>query len=71
MPLLTNLDAVWDQPAVMTYGKGNHAVRSKRWRYIHYSDGSQELYDQDSDSNEWRNLAGKPEHGETIEELAS
>jgi arylsulfatase A-like enzyme len=69
MPLLTNPDAVWDQPAVMTYGKGNHAVRSKRWRYIHYSDGSEELYDQDSDPNDSHNLAGKPEYGETIEEL--
>jgi len=68
-PLLLNPDAAWDRPAVMTYGKGNHAVRSKRWRYIHYADGSEELYDHDSDPSEWHNLADNAEHEETINEL--
>ena len=27
-------------PAISTYGKGNHAIRTKRWRYIRYADGS-------------------------------
>jgi len=67
--LLRDPDAEWDQPSVMTYGKGNHAVRSKRWRYIRYSDGSEELYDHNSDPNEWHNLAQQPEHRQTIEEL--
>lgn len=53
----------------MTYGKGNHAVRSQRWRYIRYSDGSEELYDHFSDPNEWFNLAGKSEFKHTIEKL--
>ncbi len=69
MPLLKNPDQEWDRPAVMTYGKGNHAVRSQRWRYIRYSDGSEELYDHFSDPNEWFNLAGKPEFEHTIEKL--
>ena len=46
----------------MTYQRGNHAVRSERWRYIRYADGSEELYDHQSDPDEWVNLAGKPEH---------
>ena len=41
----------------MTYLQGNHAVRSDRWRYIRYADGSEELYDHDTDPNEWINLA--------------
>ncbi|TNF40878.1 MAG: iduronate-2-sulfatase, partial [Bacteroidetes bacterium] len=44
-------------PALMTYMKGNHAVRSDRWRYIVYSDGSEELYDHDTDPDELNNLA--------------
>ena len=44
----------------MTYKRGNHAVRSDRWRYIRYADGSEELYDHQSDPNEWFNLAGSP-----------
>ena len=42
----------------MTYLPGNHAVRSERWRYIHYADGSEELYDHQNDANEWTNVAG-------------
>ena len=37
--------AKWDRPALMTQGRGNHAVRSRDWRYIRYKDGTEELYD--------------------------
>ena len=47
MPLLRDPKAKWDWPALMTYMRGNHAVRSDRWRYIRYADGSEELYDLD------------------------
>ena len=40
----------------MTFERGNHAVRSARWRYIRYADGSEELYDHRDDPNEWRNV---------------
>jgi arylsulfatase A-like enzyme len=49
----------------MTMGKGNHALRDKRWRYIRYSDGTEELYDHENDPWKWRNLAGDAAHGET------
>lgn len=52
----------------MTYGRGNHAVRSKRWRYIQYADGSEELYDHDSDPNEWNNLVARPDSQSIIAE---
>lgn len=54
--LLRDPMANWDRPALMTYLRGNHAVRSDRWRYIRYADGSEELYDHDTDPNEWSNL---------------
>ena len=62
VPLLRNPKAKWDRPALMTYQRGNHAVRSERWRYIRYADGSEELYDHQSDPDEWVNLAKKPGH---------
>jgi arylsulfatase A-like enzyme len=62
VPLLRNPKAKWDRPALMTYQRGNHAVRSERWRYVRYADGSEELYDHDIDPNEWKNLATTPRH---------
>lgn len=59
MPLLKDPTAKWDGVAVCTHGKGNHAVRDARWRYIRYADGSEELYDHDKDPYEWTNLAGE------------
>ncbi|MEM7012026.1 MAG: sulfatase, partial [Verrucomicrobiota bacterium] len=39
---------------------GEYAVINRDWRYIQYLDG-EELYDVQSDPNEWNNLAGEPE----------
>ena len=69
-PLLKDPAAAWDRPALTTHGKGNHAVRSERWRYIRYADGSEELYDHEADPLEWTNLAGKPETDKVRAELA-
>ncbi|MEE9602858.1 MAG: sulfatase, partial [Thermoguttaceae bacterium] len=56
-PLLEDPLTEWDRPVVTTHGRNNHSVRSERWRYIRYSDGSEELYDHDNDPMEWTNLA--------------
>ena len=55
--LLDNPNAEWDRPSLTTYGKGNHAIRSARYRYIRYADGSEELYDHQVDPMEYKNLA--------------
>lgn len=57
--LLADPGAAWERPAVTTYLQGNHAVRNERWRYIKYADGGEELYDDVSDPNEWKNVAGE------------
>lgn len=65
-PLLEQPDLKWDRPALTTHGRGNHSIRSERWRYIRYSDGTEELYDHDHDKLEWTNLAGQSQYKEII-----
>ncbi|NLS93007.1 MAG: sulfatase [Planctomycetaceae bacterium] len=67
-PQLQDASAPRERPAVTSHNQGNHGVRSERWRYIHYADGSEELYDMQNDPHEWTNLAGKPEFAAIIEE---
>ncbi|MBU2883515.1 sulfatase [Psychrosphaera sp. B3R10] len=59
-PLLHKPDLKWHTPAVTTYGPNNHAVKSQRYRYIVYADGSEELYDHQNDPDEWHNVALEP-----------
>jgi len=58
------------RPVVITFFENNHAVRSRRWRYIRYSNGAEELYDHESDPHEWHNLAGDPARQSVIDEHA-
>jgi arylsulfatase A-like enzyme len=67
VPLLRDPVQDW-HPALMTMGKGNHAIRSDRWRYIRYKDGSQELYDHSKDPWEWTNLATQSKYADVIAE---
>lgn len=57
------------RPAMTTHNPGNHAVRDEHWRYIHYADGSEELYDHEHDPHEWHNLAKDAAHRQTLERL--
>ncbi|MBL7153833.1 MAG: sulfatase [Phycisphaerae bacterium] len=74
LPLLENPNAHRDHPALTTHGRNNHSVRSQRWRYIRYSDGTEELYDHNNDELEWKNLLWgddpDPEHRRVADELA-
>ncbi|MDP6035221.1 MAG: DUF4976 domain-containing protein, partial [Verrucomicrobiota bacterium] len=67
--LLADPKAKWDRPALTTFGRKNHALRTPQWRYIRYGDGSEELYDHKTDPNEWTNLAGQPQHAGLKKEL--
>ncbi|MCX7016638.1 MAG: sulfatase [Candidatus Sumerlaeota bacterium] len=69
-PLLKQPDAPWDRPATTDFQYGNTAVRSERWRYIHYKDGTEELYDHDADEMEWTNLADDPKYDGVKKDLA-
>lgn len=69
VPLMKNPDAQWDRPILTTFGPKNHSLRSTRWHYIRYADGSEELYDHENDPHEWENLAGQSEYAAIIDEF--
>lgn len=60
VPLVSDPNYPWPHAAISTYGQENHAVRSERFRYIRYADGSEELYNMSSDPREYQNLASDP-----------
>ena len=70
VPLLRDPDGPRATPALTTYGRGNHSVRSEQWRYIRYCDGTEELYDHAGDAREWHNLAWDPRYDAEKQELA-
>jgi uncharacterized sulfatase len=81
-PLLDNPGQQWDRPAYTQVqrgdGRGNleggfagHSVRTDRWRYTEWDFGArgQELYDQELDPQEVKNLANDAEHAEVVKEM--
>ncbi len=69
--LLRNPASDWQEAALTTYGKDNHAIRTGDWRYIRYADGSEELYDHRVDPYEWKNVASAPEFASVKTDLAA
>jgi arylsulfatase A-like enzyme len=69
-PLLADPEMPWARPALTTYLPRNDSVRSERWRYTRYADGSEELYDHELDPFEWTNRASDPELTYVKEDLA-
>ncbi len=61
-PLLKNPSAEWKYPAVTTWGRESHAVRTEDWRYIRYANGDEELYHNAVDPYEYTNVAALPEN---------
>ena len=70
LTLVDDPDAKWNDAAVISIGRGNHSVCTERWKYIHYYDGSEELYDLNIDPNEWFNLANESEYAGVMRTLA-
>lgn len=57
-------------PAIISSYFGNHAIRTRDWRFIRYRDGAEELYDHRTDPDEFHNLANDPEHQAVCTRLA-
>lgn len=65
--LLGKPDADW--PHVSTtylHTPGTYAISGQRYRYIHYANGDEELYDIEKDPYEWTNLSGEAEHADRL-----
>ena len=67
-PLLRDPETEWAYPALISL-RNDHAVRSRDWHYIRYSDGSEELYDAARDPHQWKNLADDPRFADTKTQL--
>lgn len=69
VPIFQNKKAETPAIAITTFGMNNHTVKTKRFRYIQYEDGGEELYDHEIDPNEWTNLASNPAYKSEITAL--
>ncbi|MEY4938317.1 MAG: Choline-sulfatase [Verrucomicrobiota bacterium] len=69
-PLLRNPGAETGRHVLTTFDPGNYSVTGKRWHYIRYRGGEEELYDSVKDPHEWYNLAGQPESRPTMDDMA-
>ncbi len=67
--LLNAPSADWPHSVVTSHDVGNAAVTDARYHYIHYADGSEELYDHQDDPREYRNLASEPQMQKVIDRL--
>lgn len=70
MPLLKDPKEKWDKPSISTFLPGNFTVHQNQWNYIHYADGSAELYDISKDENEFENLVEKPDFKKVVDSLS-
>lgn len=68
VPQLCDARAHRERPAITSHNQGNHGIRSERYRYIRYADGSEEFYDHRNDPHEWTNLAADPAFASVIEQ---
>jgi len=69
VPLLREPQRSTGRGVVTMFDPGNVSLRTARWRYIRYADGSEELYDHWTDPHEWGNLADSADHVETKKRL--
>ena len=64
--LLKDHDSTWHHPALTYLKDGGKSIRTSRYRYIEYADGTAELYNHSDDPNEWNNLIADPEYADAL-----
>lgn len=68
-PFLEKQGYNWDRPTLTSLGENLISIRSQKYRYIQYSDGTAELYDTEIDPFEWNNLINKTELSSVVKKL--
>jgi arylsulfatase A-like enzyme len=72
VPLLANPKAEWPHVALThLHHPGSFGLSAEGWRYLHFKDGEEELYDTANDPHEWRNLASLEKHRPILKRLRS
>lgn len=67
VPLLKDAGAAWEHVALTHLGEpGSYGLSVEGWRYIHYANEDEELYDVAADPYEWTNLAADPAHAKML-----
>jgi len=73
-PMLKDPATKSTRPAITIMGGGKragYAARTDQWRYIRYADGSEELYDHQTDPHEWTNVAADPANALLKQDIAA
>lgn len=65
LPQLIDPKTKRTSPAISSLTPNFHSIRDDRFRYISYGNGEEELYDHETDPNEWINIA----HDENYQEV--
>jgi arylsulfatase A-like enzyme len=69
VPFMKDPSLKSERPAMTAHYYKCYSLRNENWRYSLYSDGSEELYDEEKDPNEWTNLAGNPEYNAVKQQM--
>lgn len=68
--VLKQPESAQDRDVFLPYLEPNaFAMINQDWRYIHYADGTEELYNLQKDPHEWDNVANNPEFSSIKEKL--
>ena len=68
---LKTLSAEEERPTLTTMGFRNHSVRGDRYRYTRYDDGTEELYDHQTDPLERTNLINQRDLAPVVQRLSA
>jgi iduronate 2-sulfatase len=67
LPILKDPQATVKAGA-LSFNKG-YSLRQRDWHYMRYNDKTRELYDMNTDPQQFHNLAGNSEHAEIVQRL--
>ena len=70
VPLLKDGNSDWPHVSITHLDRpNNYSISDTNWRYIHYANGDEELYDSRNDPFEWKNLAANTEFKAQLEQI--